>query len=320
MANSELLRDPADADLYGDMRQKVASQKLQKEQQLTDLLKSALGKSREVSPTQAFAASALALLPVLVGKHFAGSQGAAMGAEIGGAAGGGYLGQLGKRRDEEAKLDLTLADRAEGELDLLSKQEGRIDQADMLARRQMANNQDLYGANGAREQFEVRKESRQQAARPATSTAVADPLAEAWLTKKMRGEATTQEEDAAAAKDRSLVSTGATAAKAFAPPTPKEKKTAFENLNPATAQQVFKSGVIADMTMELASDIEQGGSKNILEIMTERGASALDVQQFQQRILSQLRMRTLEFNLKRWNLLKHYRHLSKQNYQEDHKK
>ena len=213
MGNPELQRDPLEPDLYGDVEQKIASQKLNKQQELADLLKSALNKNKEVSPTQAFAASALAMLPILIGKHFAGTQGAAIGAQVGGATAPQYMNALDKEQEElyaERKTDRDAEIKLkEQELQSLNKQEASMFNQGLSARREAARDERLYGQGGIREQFEQRKEARNP-----RETASYDPLQEQWLSAKLAGTPTTPEQDAAAAKNPALVDRGIRAQKA----------------------------------------------------------------------------------------------------------
>jgi hypothetical protein len=212
MANTELLRDPNEPDIYGDMEQKIAARKLEKQQELSDLLKNALGKNKEVSPTQAFAASALAILPMIIGRHYAGTEGASIGAQVAGATAPKYAQTLGQPDPEEVAAATSQAKVKQAEIDALTKQEGSLMSNRLQGQREMARDERLYGEGGLRERYEMRNEARN----PKPSGAASDltPLQQEWLANKLSGKPTTPEQDAAAALNQPLIDRGIRAQKA----------------------------------------------------------------------------------------------------------
>jgi len=193
--------DPSDE--YGNAQGKIAAEKLRKQQRLTDLLQNHLGKSETISPTQAFAASALALLPVIVGKHYAGTKGAALGAQAGGAGASSYLSGIKQQQDKEDKIGLYTANRAAEEIDDLSKQQNSLERTGLYFKAQEDLQSRLYGPDGLKTQTAIAvARSRNQA------QAAIDPLAQSWFQKKVNGQTPTKEEEDAAVKNLALYDKG----------------------------------------------------------------------------------------------------------------
>jgi len=204
MANTELLRDPNEPDIYGDMEQKIAARKLEKQQELSDLLKNALGKNKEVSPTQAFAASALAILPMIIGRHYAGTEGASIGAKVAGATAPKYAQTLGKPAPEEVAAATSQAKVKQAEIDALTKQEGSLMSNRLQGQREMARDERLYGEGGLRERYEMRNEARN----PKQGEAPYNQLQQDYLANQLAGLPATPEQVRAAVANPDVVDRG----------------------------------------------------------------------------------------------------------------
>lgn len=263
--------DPSDE--YGNAQGKIAAEKLRKQQRLTDLLQNHLGKSETISPTQAFAASALALLPVIVGKHYAGTKGAALGAQAGSVGAGGYLSGLGQEANDRKKVALYEANQTQDEINSLRNQDSQLERARLYKQGQEELQQDRFN-----KQVILNQQKRSQTNAPSPQ----DPLVTSWLTKKMNGQPTTPEEDTAAAQNPKIVSTGATAAKAFGPKEPPSEKP-FGVMGVELSNKVLKNGSIAEWAIDIADQVEKSGV-SWKQLQAGALVSGLDVQFIQQRI------------------------------------
>ncbi len=184
-----------------DLKSKVSNNKMQQEQELADLLKRAVGKSERITPTQAFAMTALAALPVIVSRSLSGRTPGATAMDAA-KIGAGGVESLSQGIKEENLSDNKLA--AE-----LAKQ--KI--ADLGLSREMVGQVDLMGV---KDQLETSREATQHqyrmkemAQRQAYDNPLSsNPLAQSWLAKRSRGDETTPEEDLAASKDLRIYQTG----------------------------------------------------------------------------------------------------------------
>jgi hypothetical protein len=273
MANPELMRDPSQPDLYGDMEQKIASQKIIKQQELSDLLNQALGRNKEVSPTQAFAASALALLPILVGKHYAGTQGAAIGAGVASKTAPQYAQTLGQPDPEEVAIAESRAKVKQGEIDALTKQESSIMTNRLQGQREMARDERLYGPGGVREQFEIRKEIRNP--RGTSEKEERSPEEVRVLIKIKNGEKLTPEEEVIYAKTAPY--------SALTPPKPQSGRPSFLGQMPAElATRVVRSYAVAGEVEAVANRLDKLPEQSIAQLIAAGALSAADNEQIMQ--------------------------------------
>lgn len=98
---------------YSDLQSRLSARKQKEEQDLYDLLKQSVAPTDRVSPTKAFAITALSLLPMMYGKYLykdsgipgGESLGAAKGAQVGGALGTSLI----KSETEDAQKENDLA-------------------------------------------------------------------------------------------------------------------------------------------------------------------------------------------------------------------
>lgn len=257
--------DPTDE--YGNAQGKLAMQKIKKQQEFHDLLSSAMSRNSNVTPTQAFAASALALLPVLVGKHYAGTAGAAIGAKAGGLGSSSYLGGIQQGANEQKALDIFQAKRAASEIDDLTQQENSLARTNLYLQ-------------GQKELQDIKAQNR-LATKPTVEAEAQDPLAKQWLVKRMRGETTTPEEDAAAAGNSKTLQAGIAASRVF---TPKhESSDPFSNMGQASRDKLIERGTIAQMANELGDEVSSSNG-SLAEILAAKNVSAADAALIQQRI------------------------------------
>jgi hypothetical protein len=275
MANTELLRDPNEPDIYGDMEQKIAARKLEKQQELSDLLKNALGKNKEVSPTQAFAASALAILPMIIGRHYAGTEGASIGAQVAGATAPKYAQTLGQPDPEEVAAATSQAKVKQAEIDALTKQEGSLMSNRLQGQREMARDERLYGEGGLRERYEMRNEARNPKPLPDNSK-TRDPEIAALLAKRATGAPLSE------AQLTKLAMAGASENMFNPPAPPKTRSGPFGQMGTELTKSVAQKGTAAIGLYDLSQKLSVLPEKNIAQMALEKRLSAADQELIQQ--------------------------------------
>lgn len=183
-----------------DLMRRTESKKQVQKQELADLLKKAAEKSDRVTPGQAFAMTALAAIPMIVGRHFSGRAKGATPMDAA-AVGTSSLDTYTKGLNETEALQRNVYSQLAGVKEKeLSGNEALSKSLQLESIRQMgAEQDDLRGHNYRMKEIK----ERMQLENPART-----PEQISYLTKMLTGETVSKEEAAAAAADSSLYKMG----------------------------------------------------------------------------------------------------------------
>lgn len=184
-----------------DLRSKTVSRKMQQEQDLADLLKKATEKSERVTPTQAFAMTALAALPMIVSRSLSGRTPGATALDAAKMSAKGVEGAIQGLKEDNLSDNRLAVELAKQNMADLEVSREKIGQLDLLGAKDELETQ----REATQHQYRMKEMAQRQAYDNPLSS---NPLAQSWLAKRSRGENTTPEEDLAASKDLRVYQTG----------------------------------------------------------------------------------------------------------------